>query len=245
VRLHILEKNYEPLRKFEGRCSLRTFLMVVVTHLFLDYRNRAWGKWRPSAEARRLGPFAMLVERLVTRDGWTGEQALEMLRVNHGVEPDAAVQALLDKLAQRGPSRQFVAEAEAAALESAAPAPDANVVRAEQDFLAKRVQTALDRVRQTLTALERLILKMRFEDGVPVADIARGLHLDQKRLYRTIEQLLARLRAGLEAEGIGRDEIRGLFANGAFGDVASGGAPERGTVGVAHAAERARATWLK
>ena len=66
-----------------------------------------------------------------------------------------------------------------------------NVLRAEHDFFAKRVQTALDRVRQTLTPEERLILKMRFEDSVPVADIARALHLNQKRLYRTIEHLPA------------------------------------------------------
>ena len=34
-----------------------------------------------------------------------------------------------------------------------------------------------------------------------MADIARALHLDQKRLYRTIERLLADLRALLKAEG--------------------------------------------
>ena len=56
VRLHIIERNYEILRKFEGRSSLRTYLAVVVQRLFLDYRNRIWGKWRPSAEAQRRGP---------------------------------------------------------------------------------------------------------------------------------------------------------------------------------------------
>jgi len=48
-----------------------------------------------------------------------------------------------------------------------------------------------------------------------VADIARTLHLNQKRLYRTIEQLLATLRRGLEAEGLHRDEMSALFADGA------------------------------
>src|SRR5204863_42105 len=70
VRLHFIERKYEPLRRFEGRSSLRTYLTVVVSHLFLDYRNRQWGKWRPSAEATRVGPVAILFERLVVRDGW-------------------------------------------------------------------------------------------------------------------------------------------------------------------------------
>jgi RNA polymerase sigma factor (sigma-70 family) len=219
VRLHVIERNYEILRKFEGRSTLRTYLIVVVQRLFLDYRNRIWGKWRPSAEARRLGPVAMLLERLVARDGWSCEQALETLRINHRVEVDDALRALLLRLTQRPPARQFVAESEASGVEIRSEPSDANVLRAEQGFLAKRVQTALDRVRGTLAPVEQVILRMRFEDSVPVADIARTLHLNQKRLYRTIEQLLATLRRGLEAEGLQRDDMSGLFADGVFSEV--------------------------
>jgi hypothetical protein len=49
-----------------------------------------------------------------------------------------------------------------------------------------------------------------------VADIARALHLDQKRLYRTIERLLARIGERLDAEGISRADARELFADGTF-----------------------------
>ena len=246
VRLHIIEKNYEPLRRFEGRSSLRTYLTVVVQHLFLDYRNRLWGKWRPSVEAKRQGPLAILVERLVTRDGWTIDQAVETLRTNHGVEVNEQLQALFVRLTQRAPARQFVAEMEADDVSSPAPLPDAHVLRAEQDFLAKRVQTALDRVRQTLTPEERLILKMRFEDSVPVADIARALHLNQKRLYRTIEQLLVALRRGLEAEGISRDEANALFEGGALDAIETIDVPQRsGAAGTPHPAERTRTPWQK
>src|SRR4029077_12843055 len=95
VRLHIIERNYETLRKFEGRSSMRTYLIVVVQRLFLDYRNRIWGKWRPSAEARRLGPVAMLLERLVARDGWSCEQGIETLRNHHTGEGESAPRALV------------------------------------------------------------------------------------------------------------------------------------------------------
>ena len=71
VRLHFIERNYEVLRKFEGRCALSTYVNVVVQRVFLDFRNRMWGRWRPSTEARRLGPNAILIERLVSRVGWT------------------------------------------------------------------------------------------------------------------------------------------------------------------------------
>ena len=244
VRLHFIERHYEPLRRFEGRSSLRTYLTVVVQHLFLDYRNRQWGKWRPSAEAKRRGPLAILLERLVARDGWTFEQAVETLRTNHRVEVDETLRALYEKLTQRPPARQFVAESEADDVEGGAAPADANVLRAEHDFLAKRVQTALERVRQTLKPDEQLILKMRFEDSVPVADIARALHLNQKRLYRTIEQLLATLRQGLEAEGLGCDEVRALFADGVLSEVAVHDAHQRaGAADAPRPTERARTLW--
>jgi DNA-directed RNA polymerase specialized sigma subunit len=68
-------------------------------------------------------------------------------------------------------------------------------------------------VRQGLTSEERLILKMRFDDGFPVSQIAAALHLDQKRLYRTIDRILARLRAGLDADGISLEDVTALFAD--------------------------------
>src|SRR6516225_10797601 len=52
ARLHFMERNCEVLRRFEGRSSLPTYVNVVIQRLFLDYRNRQWGRWRPSAEAK-------------------------------------------------------------------------------------------------------------------------------------------------------------------------------------------------
>ena len=214
VRLHFIENGYEVLQRFEGRSSLPTYVTVVIQRLFLDYRNLQWGRWRPSAAAKRLGPSAVLLERLISRDGWTPEQAAEMLRTNYGIALDESLRALCVDLVKRRPSRQFVEEAEAEDIPTPGPSADANVVRAEQGFLAKRVQAALDRARQSLGPEERLILRMRFEDAVSVADIARALLLNQKRLYRTIERLLARIGEALEAEGISRSDVRTLFSDG-------------------------------
>ena len=253
VHFHFIERNSEVLRRFEGRSSLRTFLSVVIQRLFLDYRNRLWGKWRPSAEARRVGPTAMLVERLVSRDGWTLDQVLQMLRINHQLTIDGALLAFCERLSARGPGRQFVPECEADQVESVTPSPEDNVLRAEQGFRAKRVRAALARALQALRPEERLILKMRFDDGVPVADIARALHLDQKRLYRTIERLLADLRALLKAEGVSGDDID-WFDGGVLGwsddrDPSSGGGSDPSSSGGSGAApavppaETARTRW--
>lgn len=211
VRLHFIERNYEVLRKFEGRCALSTYVNVVVQRVFFDWRNRMWGRWRPSTEARRLGPAAILLERLVTRDGWTLEQAIETARVNHRLEIDDTLLKFCNTFAARTPGRRLVSEDDAAEVASTGPSADDNLVSAERDFLARRVQSALDRARQALPPMERLILKMRFEEGVAVADIARALHLEQRPLYRTLERLLKTVGDTMKAEGISLADITALF----------------------------------
>ncbi|HKB09047.1 MAG TPA: hypothetical protein VKD69_00285, partial [Vicinamibacterales bacterium] len=104
---------------------------------------------------------------------------------------------------------------------------------------------ALDRVRQSLTPDEQLILRMRFDDAVAVADIARALHLNQKRLYRTIDHLLSRLREGLEAEGIARDEVAALLDAGMLADVERIEGQARDAAGPPQPAERTRIPWRR
>ena len=245
VRLHFIERNYEVLRKFEGRCALATYINVVVQRLFLDFRNRLWGRWRPSTDARRLGPTAILIERLVTRDGWSLDQALEQVKVNHQIELDDTHLAFCNTLSARAPGRRMVSEDDAAEIASTGPAADDNVVKAERDFAIKRVQAALERARQGLPAMDRLILKMRFDDRAAVSDIARALHLEQRPLYRTIDRLLKTVGAAMVADGISQADIDALINAPAIEweqDPDDGPAPPASATG---REERKGAKWLR
>jgi RNA polymerase sigma factor (sigma-70 family) len=201
VRLHFLQHECKVLRSFEGRSSLPTYVTVVVQRLYLDYRNRQWGRWRPSMEAKRRGPAAVLFERLVVRDGWTRNEAIELLRVNHHVDPHE-IESFADLVGRRVPQRQAVAEQEAQDLESPGATPEAALSRAEQRLVLQRLRSSVGRARAALSPQEALILKMRFDDAMTVAAISRTLQLDQKRLYRTIDRILSRLRGALRAEGV-------------------------------------------
>lgn len=211
VRLHFIERDYEVLRRFEGRCALSTYVNVVVLRLLYDSRNRAWSRHRASIEARRIGPHAVVVEKLIVRDGWPLDQALEIARVNHRIAIDDELRAFCDTLSARAPKRRMVSEEVASDVVSPGPSADDRVVSAERDFLAKRVRTALERARQSLPPMERLILKMKFEDRAAVSDIARALHLEQRPLYRTVERLLKTVGESMTAEGISAADIEALL----------------------------------
>jgi RNA polymerase sigma factor (sigma-70 family) len=202
VRMRLIENDYRVLRQFRGHSSLRSYLVVVITRLVLDYRIAEWGKWRPSAEARRLGPLAMRLETLVCRDQMTIDAACELLEAsNMPVTPSAAA-AILNRLPVRS-SRRFLGEPALEGLPAATPGPDAVMMRPER----RRTTLALSAALAKLGSDDRRLLRLRFRDRVPVATIARRDGVDQKGLYRRIERLLAAIRPELERQGLDAERL--------------------------------------
>ena len=204
VRLKLCEDDFAVIRKFGGRSSLPTYLRVVIGNLFRDYRISKWGKWRPSAQARRLGDKAMHLERLVSRDGYSFDAACLVLEQRDGqVSPRAELRRLLLQLPARSPRRQ---ETDAGldtvpALHQA----DTPMLEVERDDQQSAAEQALRRVLERLPAEDRLIVSLLYFEGISVADVARGLSLEQKPLYLRIQKLLRAMARSLEAEGVTAD----------------------------------------
>lgn len=200
IWLKLVEGDYEVLRKWERRSTLRTYLTTVIQRLALDYLVTAWGRWRPSAVAAHMGPTAVTLERLTARDGVPLGEAIRTLRINHGVpESEDDLYAMAARLPVR--SRRPVADGgdpdERAAPPIADPIEQRELV-AELGRAGQVLRQALD----TLPPPDRLLLTMRFEQGMAVSEIARALGQEQKPLYRHLEAILKRLRSVLEAAGI-------------------------------------------
>jgi RNA polymerase sigma factor for flagellar operon FliA len=202
VRLKLVDDDYAVLRKFAGRSSLKTYLAAVITRYLLDLRNERLGRWRPSVEARRRGPVAVLLERMMSRDGLTFEEAMESLRTNHGVRDSRQALEAMCPLTVR-PPRRFVGEEHLDAATTADPE-TAAIARLDRDAVKDEVETALRGVLSRRNPQERLILKLRFEDGFRIVKIATLLGLDQKSLYRQLDRIVAELRTSLEADGVDR-----------------------------------------
>ena len=210
VRLRLLENNSAVLRKFGGRSSPRTFLMTVVQRLYLDWRNKEWGKWRPSAAARRKGPVAIELERLILRDQLRFDEAVEQLRARGVVQSTEECAAVWAELPQR-PGRRAASDVELDHMPAPA-TPDPVAVHEGRDR-AERTGAALTEVLSTLDAADHLVIRLRFQDGFTVARIAQLIGQDQKALYRRIESLLTRMRQAMLARGVSASEIADLLGS--------------------------------
>lgn len=230
ARLRLFDNDQAILRKFEGRSSLRTFLITVTQRLYLDWRNAEWGKWRPSADARRLGQVAIELERLVLRDRLAYSEAVHVL-VSRGVTTADECERTWRQLPRR-PQRQRVTEDDIADLPSPSTA-SAALEASEADREAARICAALTRALAAMTPSDQLLLQMRYWSGQTVARIATTTGAEQKALYRKFERLAAELRRLLEADGVNGDALRVLTGRFDLSDAGLAGAP--GQAGMADA----------
>jgi RNA polymerase sigma factor (sigma-70 family) len=198
VHLRLAERDFDVFRRFNGRSSLRTYLIVVVHRMLLDSRNHEFGKWRPSTAAKRHGAIAILLDRLVHRDGYSVEEAIEHLRASHGGLDVAALRPMAAALPMR--QRAFFRAS------VSAPTPmvafDDPVEYRQRRSEAGRLRIALARALAGLARDDRRVLWLRYRRNLTVPIIAARLQTEPKLLYRRLNKLLLALRRGLTAQGI-------------------------------------------
>jgi RNA polymerase sigma factor (sigma-70 family) len=210
VHVKLIEDDYAVFRKYRGRSSIRTYLATVITNLARDYQDKIWGKWRPSAEAERLGPVAVALERLLFRDGVEFSEACRILR---GQGVTLSVLQLADlraKLPFRS-LRRFVTDDKLESEPDQGPGPDEQFEDKEREAVKRRVYAALFRAIKTLSKEDQILVRMWTE--FKVSEIARILGVEQKPLYRRLIKVFAELKKALARQGIRRKDIEDLLGS--------------------------------
>jgi RNA polymerase sigma factor for flagellar operon FliA len=212
--LRLLEDDYAVLRKFRGESSLPTFLTAVLATLHREYRVRIWGRWRPSAAARRMGPIAVRLETLVYRDRYSVAQAIHVLRLAGDAaatdSSDRQLAAMFAALPPRSPRDQCPLADDLPDARDGAD-PEAVVLARAACDEARGAQAVIAGALASLDPEDRRLVRMRFWDGLTVADIARTLCLRQKPLYRRLARALRTVRLALETAGISSRHARELL----------------------------------
>jgi RNA polymerase sigma factor for flagellar operon FliA len=204
VKLKFIENDYAVIRKFEGRSSFGTFVTTVISRLLKDYRDQEWGRWRNSAEARRMGAVAMDLERLLVRDMRSLDEAVAELSARHAGTTRASLEAMSTRFPTRHrPRMSSLEECEASA---AAPAP----IDLGKAQTVSTISSVVSEFIQRLPKEDQLIFQLRFEDDMAVPRIALALRLDMQSVYRRLRRHFAGLRSALLKAGIREEDVDGL-----------------------------------
>ena len=202
----LIQNDYAIIAKFGERASVATFLSVVVGNLLRDYRNSVWGRWRPSAAALRMGPIGVRLEELIVRDKCAVREAINIVRSAGATESEARLTQMAAQLARRVTDSDVPLEH--ASDQPASLRADGVASSDERARITQVLRAALDE----LPDEDRLITRLRFWDGVSVADIARVLHMEQKPLYRRVEGILRRLMGILTRYKVSEADVLDLLA---------------------------------
>lgn len=209
VRLKLLENDSARLRAYGGRSKFESYLLVVVQHLAKDLRDKKLGSWEPSAEARRLGPHAVLLETLWVRDGLTLDECERTLGPRFPALSRQEIEEIAVRLPVRARRRQ---EGDEGLDRRPAPAPTPDLWLEEREgFAARReILAALGEELAELPEEDRLLVDLKVVSGFKISEIARqcatSLGVNQKALYSRFEKIFAHLKRRLGERGISSED---------------------------------------
>lgn len=208
----LIENDYAVLRRFRGECDIKTYLATLVVRGFQEYARSRWGRWRPSARALQLGPTAQHLEALVYRDGYTLDEAIEVLTTSGRVtESRHELVVLFGQLPYRNPHRGESGPRPPEEL----PDPARTDEPVEDDETRERCREVVEVLIRSLSRLspeDQVLVRGRFAEGRSVADIARALDVPQMPLYRRSDRLLEQLRGWLEEAGVRKEDVADCLA---------------------------------
>jgi RNA polymerase sigma factor (sigma-70 family) len=212
VRVRLIEDDYAVLRKFQHRSSLRTYLAAVIERLSLDFCIERWGRWRPSAVADRLGPVAVLLERLVTRDGHPLDEAIQIVHASHA---SAMSPAALHGIWAQLPPRLTTSEVgeEAAAAVPSDQSSDSAVEDAERRTNIERLERTLRAALAAVPDQDRVLVALRFDQGLSIVQIAQLTGASVPTLHRRLDRTIKDLRRALTHAGFLPGDVAGLIGH--------------------------------
>src|SRR6185369_11169397 len=188
VKLALVENDYAVLRAWQGRSSLVTYLTVIIQRVVADERIRDRGRYRASAEAKRLGDAGVALEMLLRRDERTLADAIPIVQAIDETLSASDIEAMAARLPQRT-TRPRLVDVELVDVGGH----DLTQSDVETREASDRANRVVRDVMASLPLRDRMLVRLRFVMMMSIADAARILQLPQRTLYRRLEQILKTL----------------------------------------------------
>lgn len=198
--------------RFDGPARFETWLMAVVANLCHDWRRRQQGRWRAPRSVSRLPELEQHVYHHIFVRGASRGECAASLAPRYPEVSEATIAAISARLfgllspeqrwhastrfhARRQPAHGGSSDGEDPVLRVADPAqgPEELAAGTEQQ---RQLQDALSR----LPPEQRLLLRLRYEQGLTLDEVARLARLgDPFRAHRQVRAALEALRQLMDA----------------------------------------------
>lgn len=214
IRLRLVEDDYHIIRQFRQQSKLSTYLHTVISRLFIDCRRQSEGRWRPSLVAHDLGETATKLEELLNREHYTIEEAFSIMTTNYHI---SVTMDELCEIAAKLPMKTLRLTVDTGddlldKVSSTNLSPDNILQNSQEEKMRQALYAVIEDVRESLSAEERLIFALRYEDDRPISEIARTLGENRTKIARMLDSILGRIRETVKSRGILADDVQDILA---------------------------------
>ncbi len=202
-------KRFRRLRSFrpQGRARFSTWLRAVVRNLCLDWHRKEFGRHRVLQSVARLPALEQDLFRGLYQQGLSLDEAFAQLRISYsgltGTQLDEAEKRIRDRLSLR---QLWLLSRRLPRVVPLVHGPDQTELNLQQEMpdpgpspetladFGER-QAALSEALSRLSARDRLLVRLRFEQELTLHEVARIARLgDAQRADRKLREILERLR---------------------------------------------------
>lgn len=218
--------DWNRVREWEGKGRFLTFLLTLVSHLFTDYTRKQVGHHRPPkwiAEKNDMIWNKAYKTLIIQR--YSRQEAFEILKVHYPNSPSIfnVIESILENCTQKPPQLEFTTVENLAEQGSIERAPMMELMLSSAELieiLLKSLSTNEDsqlpayleegiaklKALIDLNEEDRMLLLLRYEQGLSMNDISKLLKLEGN-LYKRHNKLIEKLQIACEEAGLMPQEI--------------------------------------
>ncbi len=220
---HLQEDDWRRVRSWQGQGKFSTFVGVLAGRSMTDYIRKAYGHQRaPKWLEERGDPVWMEAYRILIIERFERQEAFSLLQTRHPDRHSGRLREIISEVIARCPPKIRYQDHHEASLDEVGetPSPDSSpeshleiqtrellealdgYIRGESE-LPEQVRPLVEKLRENLhlSDEDRLLLRLRFCEGLKMKQIARMLHL-QGDPYKRLNKILKTVRTACEKAGL-------------------------------------------
>ncbi|GAB6067131.1 hypothetical protein JCM13664_04490 [Methylothermus subterraneus] len=220
---NLQEQGWQRVRAWTGQGKLTTFLAVLTTRLMTDYVRKVYGHQRPPKWlSEKPDPIWREAYRVLILERLDRQEAVELLKTRYPEIGTATLYQIAAEVIARSPVRHRYQDYQEVGIEEIAEpgsfelSPEAELeprprelgevlagyIRGETAAPAE-VHALLEKLAPHLhlSDEDRLLLRLRYLEGLPLEQVVKLLHLPGDP-YKRLNKLLKSLRAACERAGL-------------------------------------------
>lgn len=212
VMLKLCENDYKILREYKGKSSFKTYIIVVISRIYIDLLRKKIGRWRASKVAEVYGETGRLIEELIYKKGYSISEACKVLSYNYGIKiSEEEIEEITKNIYPKENINKVDFKEIKDSIKSADLYPDKEMEVEEREAKRYAIERIIKEEIEKLSDIDKLIIKLKFESNISTNRISKALGISNFLLKKKIKEIMELLKESVIKRGYDEETIKDLL----------------------------------